>query len=109
MPWLRTEPVAGDGALKIGYTSDPCTRAREARVEEQERMVVVTLIDPERDPEQVCIQLAVPGCVTVRLDGPLGDRRVVDGARDPFPQRKRGAERLPFSRFGLCRPVPVER
>lgn len=109
VPWLRVEAVSGDRVVKIGYESDPCTRAREARVEEGKRAVTVTLLDPERDPEEACIALAKPGCVTVRLPETLGGRSVVDGAAEAFPKRRRGAERLPFSRFGRCRPVPVER
>jgi hypothetical protein len=95
----------------MGYHTDPCTHVRKANVEEEERRVVVTLLDPERDPRQACIQLAVAGCVTVRLREPLGDRRVEDGSlqHQRFPQMKRGAERTPLRRFGRCRPVPVER
>jgi hypothetical protein len=109
VPWLRAEPVSGGRVLKIGYESDPCTRARKARVEEKKGAVTVTLLDPERDPERACILLAKTGCVAVRLAEPLGDRPVRDGAPNPFPQSKRGAEKLPFGRFGRCRPVPVER
>ena len=109
VPWLRAEPASSGRGLKIGYESDPCTQARKARVDEERGVVTVTLLDPQRDPDQACIQVVRPGCVTLRLPEPLGNRRVVDGARDPFPQRKRGADRLPFSRFGRCPPVPVER
>lgn len=108
VPWLRAEPDSDGSVLKIGYESDPCTRARRARVEDR-RAVTVTLLDPERDPEQACIALAKPGCVTVRLAAPLGGRRILDGAPDAFPQSKRGEDRPPFSRFGPCRPVPVAR
>jgi hypothetical protein len=108
VPWLRAEP-SGDGrVLRVGYESDPCTTARRARVKEDEGTVTVTLRDPRRDPERYCILTARKGCVTVRLEQPLGARRVVDGARDPFPQRKRGAARQPFRLFGPCRAVPVD-
>jgi hypothetical protein len=107
VPWLEARPAAG--GLRIGYESDPCTRARAARVEEGDEEVTVTLLDPERDPQQACIAIVAPGCAVVPLSAPLGDRRVLDGAPDPFPQRKRGVRELPFSRFGRCRPVPVER
>ncbi len=100
---------AGARALDLGYQGTVCARAREALVKESERTVTVTLLDPRADPTRACIALARPGCAKVRLGAPLGTRRVVDGARDAFRQRKRGAERLPFARFGRCRPVPVRR
>lgn len=108
VPWLSAEGFGGR-VVKIGYENDPCTRARQARVEEDRRAVTVTLLAPERDPERPCVALAKPGCVTVRLAGPLGGKRVVDGAPQPIPHSKRGADRLPFRRFGRCRPVPVAR
>lgn len=108
VPWTDAQPASGGRVLEVGYVRDPCTRVRAARVEEGSRSVTVTLLDPERDPEEVCNLLGVPGCATVRLSEPLAGRRVVEGAADPFPQRRRGTEDLPFLRFGACRPVPVE-
>jgi hypothetical protein len=107
VPWLRVEPISGGHILRVGYESDPCTRARRALVEEGRHAVTVTLLDPERDPERVCIAIVRPGCVSVRLERPLAGRRLVDGARDRF--RRRGADRRPFGRFGVCRPVAVRR
>ena len=109
IPWLRAEPGRTPDVLRIGYESDPCTTARRARVEESSSTLTVTLLDVERDPDAACILLARPGCASVRLASALGGRRVVDGAPEAFPQRKRGADRLPFGRFGRCRSVPVER
>ena len=107
VPWLVVKADGSEETLRIGYESDPCTRARLAAVEFDEEAVTVTLSDPERDPRKACVALADPGCVTVRLSEPLAGRRVVDGAPDAFPQRKRGTRNLPFSRYGACRPVPV--
>ena len=95
MPWAVAEPGEGS-SLRIGYESDPCTRAREARVEETDDRVVVELFDPERDPKKACIQIAKPGCVVVRLEQPLRHRRVVGGE----------GPRRPIARFGPCRPIP---
>ena len=106
VPWLIARPSGGDRTLRIGYESDPCTRARQAAVDEGEREVTVTLLDPQRDPRQGCIQVVKPGCVTVALEEPLAGRRVVDGAKVRFPQAKRGIDRPPFSRFGRCRAIP---
>jgi hypothetical protein len=109
VPWLPAEPTSGGRVLKFGYENDPCTRARQARVKEDSGSVTVTLQDPERDPEQTCIALAKPGCVTVRLANSLAGRRVVDGGREGFRPSRRGADRVPFSHFGPCRRVPVVR
>ena len=105
VPWLRAAPAADGRTVRIGYESDPCTRARRAAIEESEDSVTVTLLDPDRDPDQACVALVKPGCAEVRLESPLAGRELVDGAPNPFPQSKRGAARLPFSRYGRCRPV----
>jgi hypothetical protein len=109
VPWLRATPSPDGRVLKIGYESDPCTRARKARVEVEDRVITVTLFNPMRDPEQACIAIVRPACVTVQLTDPVGSRRLVDGAPNRFPQTEREAERLPFSRYGRCVPVQVDR
>ena len=96
VPWLVARAAPDARQLRIGYTSDPCTRAREARVEESDEEVHVTLIDTRRDPRRACIQIVKPGCVVVSLDEPLGRRRITGG------ERGRGS----FTRFGRCRPIP---
>jgi len=108
VPWLEARAAAGGRALNLGYVNDPCTRARRALVEEDEESVTITLLDPERDPDEVCIQLAKPGCARVPLADPLAGRRVVDGA-ERQPGRGQEIGDTSFRRFRPCRPVPVER
>jgi hypothetical protein len=106
--WLDARGGAGEREVRIGYETDPCTRARRAVVAEEEDTVTITLLDPERNPREECIQLAKPGCARVALEAPLAGRRVVDGAPGAFPPRIRRQDTRPFRVFGRCRPVPVE-
>jgi len=101
--WSHAEPVGDGRTLRVGYESDPCTRARRARVEQGEGEVTLTLLDPERDPEQACIQIVKPGCVLVELAEPLRGRRVVDGS--PRPRGRLGP--VSRKRFGRCRRIPT--
>jgi hypothetical protein len=105
--WLEARGAPDERRVRIGYETDPCTRAREAEVAETSRTVTITLLDPERDPSDVCIQLAKPGCATVALERALGTRKVVDGAPGAFPPAIRRQDRRPFSVFEPCRRVPV--
>ena len=107
VPWITARPADGGRLLRIGYESDPCTRARQARVEENRETVSVTLLDPDREPQQACILLAEPGCAVVVLDEPLNGRRVVDGAEEQIPVDESDLRDLPFSRYEPCRRVPV--
>jgi hypothetical protein len=106
--WLRVKPSSDGRILDFGYESDPCTRARRAGVDQGRRVVTVTLLDPDRDPEQACIAIVRPGCVSVPLERPLAGRRVEGGARKSSRRTAPSVDRRPFSRFGRCKPVPVE-
>ena len=99
VPWVRAEPSGS--ALRVGYEVDPCTRARRVRVEEGERLVKVTLGDPERDPKKACIGVVKRHCALVRLGKPLGTRKVVDGA----PHVRKRNDSIPIDRYGVCTPV----
>ena len=99
VPWIKAEPSGS--ALRVGYEVDPCTRARRVRVEEGERLVKVTLGDPERDPKKACIGVVERHCALVRLGKPLGTRRVVDGAPHVRPRSRA----IPIERYGVCRPI----
>jgi hypothetical protein len=101
IPWVRAEPSGS--ALRVGYETDPCTRARRARVDESGRVVKVTLGDPERDPKKACIGVVERHCALVRLAGPLGTRKVVDGA----PHARPRSREIPIEAYGTCRPVPA--
>jgi hypothetical protein len=103
VPWIRAAAPEGGRILQIGYETDPCTKARRARVDLGERTVTVTLGDPERDPKKACIGIVRRHCALVRLDEPAGTRKIVDGAPGP---RRRNPD-VPIERFGACRPVEV--
>ena len=113
--WTRSK-VGNDGrTLRFGYTGDVCTDVRSAAVREDDRDVTVTLLDSDprpdapRDGVDACVALAEPGCVRVRLAESLGSRRLVDGTPARFPGEDRGADRIPFDRYGPCRSVSLER
>jgi hypothetical protein len=103
VPWQRAAVAPSGDALRVGYESDPCTRARAARVKETDATVTVSLGDSERDPKKACIGIVQRHCVLVSLDKPLGDRSVEDGA----PKPKRDRRSLPIASYGPCRQVPT--
>ena len=102
VPW--TTAVANGPAVRIGYETDPCTKARRATLERRDNRVVVTLYDTERDPKQACIQILERGCVSFRMAQGLGGQKLVDGA----PRARERSRGIPIERFGACRPVPLE-
>jgi hypothetical protein len=102
VPWLRASVTPSGNQLRVGYESDPCTRARAARVKETDAVVTVSFGDPERDPKKACIGIVERHCALVSLDRPLGDRSVNDGAPDQGRRRRS----LPIARYGPCRAVP---
>ncbi len=78
--------ASGEGtSLTVGYSSgvEPCFVTAEVIVSELPDVVSVTvLVGPERGSEDaVCIMLAELLAVEVELEEPVGDRRLVDGAR----------------------------
>jgi hypothetical protein len=101
VPWLRAAVTPSGNQLRVGYESDPCTRAGAARVKETDSIVTVTLGDPKRDPKKACIATVERHCALVSLDKPLGDRSVNDGA----PDQGRSRRSLPIARYGPCREV----
>jgi hypothetical protein len=102
VPWQRATVAPSGDALRVGYESDPCTRARAARVKETDAVVTVSLGDPDRDPKKACIGIVERHCALVSLDKPLGDRSVNDGASGHTRDRRT----LPIARYGPCRQVP---
>jgi hypothetical protein len=84
--WDRVD-VAGDGrTLTIHFWSgvEPCSVLDRVDVRYGDDAVTITLYeghDPSADDEDVaCIEIAVAKSVTIRLDGPLAGRDLVDGA-----------------------------
>ena len=59
---------------------EPCSVLHSVRVSETDQRVTVTLREGSADPDAACIAIARAVKTTVRLDSPLGDRKVVDGA-----------------------------
>lgn len=71
--------------LTVGYYAgvEPCFVTAEVVVSELDDVVAVTVLGgPDRDAGDVaCIDIAESKAVEVQLSEPLGDRRLVDGAR----------------------------
>lgn len=59
---------------------EPCHVLHSVKVEETQQRVTVTLREGTADANAACIAIAEALKTTVRLDAPLGDRKVVDGA-----------------------------
>lgn len=60
---------------------EPCHVLAEVDVVERRRKVVITLYEGSADPDAACIEIAEALRTRVRLERPLGDRTVVDGAQ----------------------------
>ena len=83
VPWQTSR--ASGRRLTVSWWSgvEPCAVLDHVEVVEKPRRVVVTLYegrDPAAGEGTVCIEIAEARSTTVRLDQPLGDRKVVDGA-----------------------------
>jgi hypothetical protein len=102
VPWARAEPTGNQ--LRVGYVTNPCTRARRARVDESGQVVKVTLGDPKRDPHKACTAVVERQCVIVQLHEPLGSRKVVDGT----PHARPRSREVPIEHYGDCRPVQMD-
>ena len=85
IPWTSAEPVGDGRTLRVVWTSgvEPCATLDRVEVDEGRDQVTVTLYEgPSRaSPDAVCIEIAINKVTEVRLKRPLGDRRIVDGAR----------------------------
>ncbi|MFB9428260.1 hypothetical protein [Streptoalloteichus tenebrarius] len=82
--WHRVEPVEDGAALRVSFWSgvEPCHVLDHVDVRQGADEVVITVHeghDPAR-PDTACVEIAVLKATVVRLDAPLGGRRVVDGA-----------------------------
>ena len=76
-PW--TKPAAIDGAtVRLTYWGSKCRDSADADVDENSTRVVITVRETLR--ARSCDANAVRYHVEVRLDAPLADREVVDGA-----------------------------
>ncbi|SHG99377.1 hypothetical protein [Streptoalloteichus hindustanus] len=82
--WHQVEPVDGGSALRVSFWSgiEPCHVLDHVDVRQGPAEVVVTVHqghDPAR-ADTACVEIAELRAAVVRLDAPLGARRVVDGA-----------------------------
>ncbi|MET7457559.1 hypothetical protein ABZT03_38050 [Streptomyces sp. NPDC005574] len=91
-------PVAVDGytaegkELTVAFTGGVCADYKVSAGESAVRVTVEVTATPW--PDKVCIMIAKQYHKTVRLDAPLGDRKVVDADGAGVPLEKAGA-RLP--------------
>jgi len=76
-PWSK--PAAIDGAtVRLTYYGSACRDSADADVDEDSTRVVITVRETVRS--RSCDAVAVLYDVEVRLDAPLADRELVDGA-----------------------------
>lgn len=77
VPW--TKPAAIDGAtVRLTYEGSKCRDSADADVDEDSTRVVITVRETVR--ARSCDLVAIRYDVEVRLDAPLADRELVDGA-----------------------------
>lgn len=83
--WLTAKPYKNDRTLRIVWWSgvEPCTVLDRVSVKETAKRVTVTLWEgPSVKARNVaCIMIAIQKSTTMKLKKPLGNRKIVDGAR----------------------------
>ncbi|MDP9863545.1 MULTISPECIES: hypothetical protein [Streptosporangium] len=83
--WLTAKPSKDGRSLRITWWSgvEPCTVLDRVSVKETSKRVTVTLWEgpSAKARNMACIAIAVQKVTTVKLKAPLGDRKVVDGAK----------------------------
>ena len=78
-PKLWNKPAAIDGAtVRLTYYGSACRDSADADVDEDSTRVVITVRETVR--ARSCDTVGVRYDVEVRLDAPLADRELVDGA-----------------------------
>ncbi|MQW74939.1 hypothetical protein GHK92_03555 [Nocardioides sp. dk4132] len=76
-PWNK--PARVDGAVvQLTYTGSECRDGARADVDEDPKRVTITVRETVR--AMSCSDVGVSYDIHVRLDAPLGDRELVDGA-----------------------------
>ncbi|MEV5436448.1 hypothetical protein AB0K80_10495 [Streptomyces sp. NPDC052682] len=90
---VKVEGYTAEGAeLTVTFTGGVCADYKASASEAGDRVTVRVTGTPW--PDKVCIMIAREYQLTVPLDEPLGDRKVVGSDGEPVPLRKDGA-RLP--------------
>ncbi len=97
--------AVGDGrTVRLAVGGSPCELpVRGAEVEEGDDSVRIALRGQRVGEDEACIALLATDCVEVRLDRPLGGRRLIDATGRPDVLGRPGAERLLRRR---CRAIP---
>ncbi len=85
IPWTSAEPSADGRTIRVVWSSgvEPCSTLDRVKVSERAKSVTITLYEgPLRaSPDVACIEIAIEKVTEVRLSEPLGDRKIIDGAR----------------------------
>jgi hypothetical protein len=77
VPWAKPAQVDGE-VVRISYVGSECRDRARVDVQEDRRRVVLTV--RETVTALSCSEVGVSYDLEVRLDRPLGDRELVDGA-----------------------------
>jgi hypothetical protein len=79
--WDSAKPI-GPQQVRVQFYGgvEECEGLARVKVEETEHAVTITLFVGRVPTAEVCIEIAVLKSVTVELERPLGDRRILDGA-----------------------------
>ncbi|NUR67450.1 MAG: PT domain-containing protein [Streptomyces sp.] len=90
---VRVDGYSADGKeLTVSFTGGVCADYKAAAVEGSDQVTVTVTETPW--PDKVCVMIAKVYHQSVRLDEPLGDRKVVGSDGKAIPLEKAGA-RLP--------------
>ncbi|MFI6816809.1 hypothetical protein ACIBG7_30720 [Nonomuraea sp. NPDC050328] len=85
IPFTTAKPVSGGKAVRLVWWSGvaPCSVLDRVTVKETAKRVTITLYEgPARKAKNTsCIMIAVEKTYTVKLKKPLGNRKIVDGAK----------------------------
>ncbi|WP_239161376.1 hypothetical protein [Acrocarpospora phusangensis] len=81
IPWTTARPAGGD--LEITWVSgvEPCNSLDRVDVAYAAAEVTVTLWEGTTDEDAICIEIAIEKKTIVKLTEPVGDRKIVDGAK----------------------------
>lgn len=94
-------PAKAGRVLHVYYLTGPAFKLKRAEVKESPSTVTITLLESPPGPgAQTAV--GVIRCQEVRLERPLGSRRVIDGARGRPPRERE--DTLPPSLPPKCRP-----
>ena len=76
-PWDEAE-LRGD-VVRLHYVGGQYDHHRDVRIDEGGEQVTLTITT--RSFSMICSDVGVPRSIDAHLDAPLGERRLVDGAR----------------------------